>query len=96
MLFNKFSNMFRAHVVLGADRGNLVCTGKVVWPQDKGIETLALEAQRYLPGGERQHDEPPVADTYSDGNSADLPPAPASDSLGTSPTHLTLNSYQYA
>ena len=50
-LVNKFVHMPRAHVVLTADRGSIIATGKVAWAPDAELERLAHESQRHLPGG---------------------------------------------
>ena len=51
LLVNKFSNSFRSHIVISADKGSLVCTAKVRWTPDDITEKQALASQHYLPGG---------------------------------------------
>ena len=62
MLVNKFSNMYRAHIVFTADTGAVKSTGKVVWAHSKELEDKALIGQRYLPGYRATDNDVAVAD----------------------------------
>ena len=84
LLVNKFVHMPRAHVVLTADRGSIIATGKVVWTPDTELDRLARDSQRHLPGGNPLHSDDsstpsaldaPTAATASPALAAPMPTA---------------------
>ena len=66
LLIHKFSNMYRGHVVLTADRGSLQSTGKVVWAHSATLDQLARDSQKHLPGGGGATRNEPLAITGSE------------------------------